>query len=259
MRMGSYQDNREGKAKSGHPSSQNARTGPWVECASGRWNEGPGLSESQQLTLPDGRAVSALWAEGRGNHSRVVVYAPGAGSTLADPFGAFLASELPEAGIGCLRFQFPYMEGHRRLPDPPKVLEATWWVAVAAARQRGPLVVATGRSMGGRIASQIAAQGADVDALVCFAYPLHPPGRPDQRRDGHLAQIGAPILFCSGTRDSFASPEELQGLVSGLRLATLHLLEAADHGFSVRKSSGRTREAVWHEASGTLIEWLGGL
>ena len=110
--------------------------------------------------------------------------------------------------------------------------------------------------MGGRIASQVVAQGEEVDALALFAYPLHPPGRPHQLRDRHLPAIKVPALFCSGTNDAFASPEELGDAASKVRLSTLHLLNGADHGFAVPKSSGRRRDDVWAEAVAALLDWL---
>ncbi len=110
--------------------------------------------------------------------------------------------------------------------------------------------------MGGRIASQVVAQWTVVDGLALFAYPLHPPSSPDKRRDGHLPNINVPTLFCSGTRDSFATAEELEAAASKLPNAVIHHLEGADHGFAVLKSSGRTRTEVWTEAADSLLSWL---
>ena len=110
--------------------------------------------------------------------------------------------------------------------------------------------------MGGRIASQVVAQGTKVDGLALFAYPLHPPSNPEKLRDGHLHDIKVPTLFCSGTRDSFATAEELESAASKLPNAAIHWLEGADHGFAVLKSSGRTQKDVWNEAADGLLTWL---
>jgi predicted alpha/beta-hydrolase family hydrolase len=110
--------------------------------------------------------------------------------------------------------------------------------------------------MGGRIASQAVAQDCAVDALVLFAYPLHPPGRPDEKRDAHLAAVTAPALFCSGTRDAFASPKELAAAAALMPKASIHLLEGADHGFNVPKAAGRAREDIWREAVDAFLSWL---
>jgi hypothetical protein len=157
-----------------------------------------------------------------------------------------------------VRFQFPYQEARRKAPDRNPVLEATWLAVIEAVHGPERLVVG-GRSMGGRIASQVVAKGAAADALALFAYPLHPPGRPERRRDEHLSSIRVPALFCSGTSDAFASPEELAEAAALVPNSLVHLLESADHGFAVRKASGRTRNEVWQEAVDAMWEWLGSL
>src|SRR6187549_1610881 len=133
--------------------------------------------ETTPIELADGRAVTALWTS-VDRPRWVFVYAPGAGSNVRDPFGAAAARELANGGIATLRFQFPYSEQGRKAPDREPVLEATWRAALGVARERGERVVVGGRSMGGRIATQVVSQGEHVEALGAFAYPLHPPGRP---------------------------------------------------------------------------------
>jgi predicted alpha/beta-hydrolase family hydrolase len=211
--------------------------------------------ESVSISLPGGGAVSAVWQKPAVSSRGLFVYAPGAGSSLDDPFGAYLGERLPEAGIAVLRFQFPYMEAGRKRPDAAPVLEATWRAAIEWANERSRFVVVGGRSMGGRIASQVVAQGVAVAGLALFAYPLRPPGRPDPPRDAHLPQIEAPMLFCSGTRDAFATPDELAGAAAKVAGARVHLLDGADHGFNVLKASGRTRRDVWQEACEALLEF----
>ena len=188
------------------------------------------------------------------------IYAPGAGSNINDPFGAYLSQRLVQAGFASVRFQFPYMEAGKRRPDPTSLLEDTWKQVIETVRVPDTKLIIGGRSMGGRIASYVAAQGTaqgtGIDALALFAYPLHPPGNPSKLRDRHLPDIPAPTLFCSGTRDAFATPEELAAAASTVPRATVHPLEGADHGFAVLKSSGRTREDVWSEATGFLLSWL---
>jgi hypothetical protein len=186
----------------------------------------------------------------------VVEYAPGAGSNLNDGFGVYLCERLAAEGMAALRFQFPYQQAGSRRPDPPALLLATWLAAAEAARPLGQHLAVCGRSMGGRVASLMVAGGAPVDALGLFAYPLHPPGRPEQRRDAHLASIAAPTLFCCGTRDSFGTPEELRAAAALVPNAHVHFLEGADHGFDCLKSSGRTRPDVWAEAAGATVAWL---
>jgi predicted alpha/beta-hydrolase family hydrolase len=210
-----------------------------------------------KLSLPGGDAVSALWQNGAmPRQDWAFVYAPGAGAGLSDGFGAYAAEALSTKGVASLRFQFPYVEHKRGGPDRPLVLEATWRAALASVRKRRLKIVAGGRSMGGRMASHVVAQGEPVEALALFAYPLHPTGRPQQRRDAHLPAIEVPTLFCAGDRDTFASLEELRELIAGLPHARLHVLAGADHGFQVLKSSGRTRQDVWQEALDALLNFV---
>ena len=214
------------------------------------------IEEDLQLTVKD-RNLTAIRALPDGQESMgVVVYAPGAGSNLQDPFGKYLAQHLAGAGISTVRFQFPYMEERKRRPDPPRLLEETWREVIRVVRPTSYRMVVGGRSMGGRIASQVVAHGTAVDGLALFAYPLHPPSSPEKRRDGHLPNINVPTLFCSGTRDTFATAEELEAAASKLPKAVIHQLEGADHGFEVLKSSGRTRAEVWTEAADSLVSWL---
>jgi predicted alpha/beta-hydrolase family hydrolase len=212
-----------------------------------------------KIVVPGAGAVSALLDEAAKPTRPLVIYAPGAGSSLRDPFGAYLAPLLVEAGVSLLRFQFPYAEAGRRLPDRTPVLETTWRTVIEAAREIAPRLVAGGRSMGGRIASQVVAPGTEVAGLALFAYPLHPPGRPDKARDQHLASILVPTLFISGTRDAFGSPEELGAAAAKMPNATVSMLEGADHGFNVAKATGRTRTEVWEEACAALLRFLASL
>jgi predicted alpha/beta-hydrolase family hydrolase len=208
-----------------------------------------------RIAVPGHGKVSAL-RDAAAKTRCALVYAPGAGSNLNDGFGAYLASQLPEAGVDVWRFQFPYSEAKRSAPDRPLVLEATWRAVLASVRASNVPVFAGGRSMGGRIASQVVAQGEDVAGLALFAYPLHPPGKPEQRRDAHLASIAVPTLFASGTRDPFGAPEELAETATLVKDARVHVLEGADHGFSVLKASGRTRDDVWAEATASLAAFI---
>lgn len=208
-----------------------------------------------RIAVQDGIAVSGIRTEPR-EARWIFAYAPGAGSNIDDPFGRYLAAHLAEHGVTLVRFQFPYMEAGRRSPDRPALLEATWRAVIETLRERGIKLCVGGRSMGGRIASQVLAEGTKADALALFAYPLHPPGKPEQRRDAHLASVGARTLFCSGTRDAFATIEELGVAAAPMKCARVHALDGADHGFSVLKSSGRTREDVWAEAIGVCVRWL---
>jgi predicted alpha/beta-hydrolase family hydrolase len=170
-----------------------------------------------------------------------------------------LASALERSGRAALLYNFPYAEIRQRRPDPPAVLEAAAREAaeVAAARSGARRVVLGGRSMGGRIASQVVAAGQPAAGLVFLAYPLHPPGQPDKRRDAHLPAIDVPMLFVSGTRDAFARADLLTALVERLGpRASRHDVDGADHSFGVLKASGRGREEVDVEVVAAVLGWL---
>jgi len=207
------------------------------------------------IDLGGGQRVSAIRTEARGA-AWTFLYAPGAGSSIDDAFGTYAAGTLAEHGVSTVRFQFPYQEAGRKSPDRPPVLEAPWRAVIGAERGKKTRLVVGGRSMGGRIASMVVAGGEQADALALFAYPLHPPGKPEQARVEHLSSIKVPTLFCSGTRDAFGSPVELRAASKKVRGAKLHLLDGADHGFAVPKSSGRTKQDVFQEAVEAMLDWL---
>lgn len=214
--------------------------------------------ENYKITV-SGKTISAIKTSPDGDARFTFVYAPGAGSNINDPFGDYLSSRLPAAGASLVRFQFPYMEAGKRAPDRPPLLEATWRAVIDTFRADSGKLVVGGRSMGGRIASQSAAQGTEVDAIALFAYPLNPPSNRAVFRDAHLPDITVPALFCSGTRDNFATPDDLTAVASKMPNASFHELDGADHGFAVLKRSGRVREDVWKEAADVFLDWFDGI
>ncbi len=167
-----------------------------------------------------------------------LILAHGAGAGQKHPFMVRVAKGLAERGVTTATFDFLYIEQRRGAPDRAPVLEQRWREAVADARSRKefagrPLAIG-GKSMGGRIASHIAAQGVDgVSAVVFLGYPLHPPGKPEQRRDAHLPTIALPLLFVQGTRDPFGAADEIAALLPSLQQPTLHVVTGGDHSFKV--------------------------
>ena len=188
-----------------------------------------------------------------------LVLTHGAGAGHDHPWMVRAAQGLAARGVRTATFNFPYKEAGRSAPDRPAVLEEAWrdaW-AEAARAVRGPMFAA-GKSMGGRIASQAAARRLLLPApagLVFFGYPLHPPAKPAQRRDQHLPHVGAPMLFLSGTRDPFGSPEELGALVAALPDATLELIEGGDHSLALSKTRD-PKGASLDEALETAARWI---
>lgn len=179
---------------------------------------------------------------------------------MRHPFLGSLSRELADVGVATLRYQFPYMERRRKVPDSPALLTATVRAAVAAATQHaaGLPLLAGGKSMGGRMTSLAASQQPleNVRGLVFFGFPLHPPNRPGTERAEHLKRVSVPMLFLQGTRDQFAHLDLLRPVCDGLSpRVTLHLFEAADHSFHVPKSSGTTDAQVMKELAGSTAEW----
>jgi predicted alpha/beta-hydrolase family hydrolase len=161
---------------------------------------------------------------------------------------------LVQCGVAVLRFNFPYMEAGKRSPDPQPRLEACYRAVAEAVAQefKGPYL--GGKSMGGRIASHIVADGFAAGGLVFLGYPLHPPGQPERARDAHLGKIGVPMLFLQGTRDPFATPELLHRTVAGLASAKLVEIEGGDHSFKVK---GRSSADVSAELVAEIDTFLG--
>src|SRR5205814_3579767 len=190
--------------------------------------------------------------------------AHGAGAGLTHPFLENLANELSAAAIATFRYQFPYMEQRRRVPDSPAILTATVVAAVNAAKKAAPdlPLLAGGKSMGGRMTSQAAAQHPldDAQGIVFFGFPLHPPNRPSTKRADHLTNVSVPMLFLQGTRDTLADLTLLRPICAELGdRATLHIAESADHSFHVLKSAKRTDAQVLRELAETTAAWAGKL
>ena len=180
-----------------------------------------------------------------------LILAHGAGGGQTSSFMVRAGKELSARRIVVATFDFPYITAGRSAPDKPAVLEAHWRAIVEEVRGRAefaklPLVIG-GKSMGGRIASQVAAAGLDgVEGLVYFGYPLHPPGRPAQRRDAHLPAIRIPMLFIQGTRDQFGTSDDIRALLPRLSAgAELFEIADGDHSFKTRvKVTGRKPDAA---------------
>ena len=201
-----------------------------------------GPEESLRIDTVKG-PVSVKYARPPSAFATIVV-AHGAGAGMDHPFIAGFSRACFDEGLATMRFNFPYIEAGRRSPDTEAVLRDAWRAAfeAAEARRMGEPVWASGKSLGGRIASMCAADGEIHPAgLVFLGYPLHPTGKPERIRDEHLDRIGVPMLFLQGTSDPFASSDLLRRVVKRLRdRATLVPFEGAGHSFEVR---GRKRDA----------------
>lgn len=219
-----------------------------------------GKSEPFFVEVGLGR-TTALFYPSR-HASAAIVLAHGAGAPQTHPFMVAVARALSERAFDVVTFNFLYAEAKRRAPDRNDVLEATWRAVIGAVRARGGAarerLYLGGKSMGGRIATQVAAGGGrgatqvaaagdvgELAGLVLLGYPLHPPGKPDRLRASHLPHVRAPMLFVQGSRDPFGTPDELGHVVEGLSHGTrLYVVEGGDHSLALPKSRGQTLEQV---------------
>jgi len=210
------------------------------------------MSANQEtIDWPGGR-VSALWHR-PARSATYLILAHGAGGNLHTPGLAELAEILSQRDIGVVRFNFPYADAGRKIPDPQPVLEDCYRAISERIGAQSSRLFLGGRSMGGRIASHIVAKGTVADGLVFLSYPLHPPGKPERLRTRHLPKIAVPMLFIQGSRDAFARPDLLESTLAGLSGATLHVIEGADHGLKVK---GRTTEEVTNEIADIVAAWI---
>lgn len=233
--------------------------GRFVLRAELRDNGGMAGAKQWKVAVEDAETSAALDpAEGK---SRGIVYvqAHGAGGSMDDRSTVAAARALRGCGLDVVRFNFLYRERGSSRPDLMPKLRACYAAVVESvrARRKPRVLLMGGRSMGGRVASMMAADGFACDGLILLAYPLHPPGQPEKLRDAHLARIAVPALCCNGTRDDFCRRDLMEAVVARLpRSFTMHWLEGADHSFRVAKSSGRTDADVLAEVARATGAWL---
>jgi predicted alpha/beta-hydrolase family hydrolase len=191
--------------------------------------------------------------------STVFVCAHGAGRHMADRGMLGVSDVMRARGMDVVRFNFPYKEKRSGRPDPMPLLKKTVEAVVERARQdlAPSVLIIGGRSMGGRAASMLAAEGFACDGLLLLAYPLHPAGKPEQLRDAHLPKVDVPVLCLNGTRDALCRRDLMEAVLERLGANwTMHWLDGADHGFHVLKSSGRTDGEVLAEIGDASRAWV---
>jgi predicted alpha/beta-hydrolase family hydrolase len=212
------------------------------------------------------RTTALVYAAGGADYAQVgaaIVLGHGAGASQHSAFMVEFAHALADLGIDVITFNFLYTERGRRLPDRATVLEDCYGAVIRAVREHVDTARRTlfigGKSMGGRIATQVAAADATlpVAGLVLLGYPLHPPGQPDRLRDGHLPLINRPMLFVQGTRDAFGTPDELAPILT--RLAPVPLVYAVDngdHSFKLQKRDPARQAEVYRSIQQAIVGWI---
>ena len=221
------------------------------------------MPEQAKIEFSTGQSVTAIaYPATQDRAGLTLILGHGAGAGQTSDFIVSFASGLTTRGIDMVTFNFSYMEQSRRIPDPNERLEASYHAVIEVVRERikptGDGLAIGGKSMGGRIASQVAAAGiGDLAGLVFLGYPLHPPGRLDHLRAKHLTAIKAPMLFVQGSRDAFGTPDELRPIITRLEPpADLYVLEGGDHSFKVPKRSVIKQEAVYDTIQDHIAAWL---
>ena len=187
----------------------------------------------------------------------------GAGAGQQSAFMVDFARALSVMGLDVVTFNFLYTERRRRIPDRAPALEACYRSVVETVRREvrsaARWLFIGGKSMGGRIATQIAAADPDlpIAGLVLLGYPLHPPGRPDQRRDKHLPLIHTPMLVVQGSRDAFGLPGDLEPVLARLTpRPVLEVIANGDHSFKLARRNPSAQAAVYAEVQAAIAGWI---
>jgi predicted alpha/beta-hydrolase family hydrolase len=209
------------------------------------------------IDLGDGRRTTAIRYEAPDAHaSRArVVLAHGAGSGQRHPFIVNVARRLAAHGIETVTFNFSYMEEKRRAPDGTEALEHCFRRVIDHVHGTdGRTLVIGGKSMGGRLAAQLAAQGAPIGGVFALGYPLHPPGKPAQLRIAHLPAITVPMLIVQGERDAFGTPRELEPVIATMQTRVeLDVVAGGDHSLAGR---GRPSDDLYDWLTARLVAWV---
>src|SRR5258705_7791455 len=230
-------------------------------------------NEPEKLTIkvnPVDNVTALLYPASKRNRAGVtLVLGHGAGADQLSSFMVLFANGLAARGIDVLTFNFVYKEQGRGVPDQKAKLESCYRTVIEAALKQKKLknnrLVIGGKSMGGRIASQVAAAAAEekdqltdsISGLVFLGYPLHPPGNPAKLRVEHLQSIRVPMLFVQGTRDSLGTPDEIRPFIEKLSLpAQLYSVEGGDHSFKAPKKFGLAQEQVYEAAMDEIMRWV---
>jgi predicted alpha/beta-hydrolase family hydrolase len=223
------------------------------------------LKSSDELSVDTGAgAVTALaYPAVSPRLGATLILGHGAGAGQRSPFMTTFAQALAALGVDILTFDFPYMQQRRKVPDRQPVLEACYAKMIASAREAIPSarehLFIGGKSMGGRIATHVAAadRALPVDGLALLGYPLHPPGRPNQLRDAHLKDVRRPMLIVQGERDAFGTPAELRPVLAPLRpAATLHVVDGGDHSLKVTRSDKAAQATVYDAVQHRIVGWM---
>jgi len=223
------------------------------------------LKSPSELRIPlEAGATTALaYPSDSSAFGATLILGHGAGGGQRSTFMVDFARAVSALGVDVITFNFPYTEQSRRIPDRAPVLEACYGAVIASVHAQLPAAKRAlfigGKSMGGRIASQVAAADSTlpIAGLVLLGYPLHPPGRPTERRDKHLPAVGRPMLFVQGARDAFGTPAELAPVVETIGpSASIHVVAGGDHSLKLSRKDPAAQAAAYDEVQRAIVEWM---
>jgi len=222
------------------------------------------LKSPSELRIPlEAGATTALAYTADSSAFGALVLGHGAGAGQRSTFMVQFARAISALGVDVITFNFLYTEHNRRIPDRAPVLEACYRAVIASVHAQLPAAKRAlfigGKSMGGRIATQVAAADSalPIVGLVLLGYPLHPPGRPTERRDKHLPAVGRPMLFVQGARDAFGTPAELAPVVESIGpSASIHVVASGDHSLKLARKDPAAQAAAYDEVQRTIVEWM---
>ena len=223
-------------------------------------------SNPSELTvnLQTGAVTTALvYPAGPPPVGATLILGHGAGAGQHNTFMVEFARALSGLGLDLVTFNFLYIEQGRRIPDRGPVLEECYRSVIDAVRARVAsarrFLFIGGKSMGGRIATQVAAgdPSLPLTGRVLLGYPLHPPGKLTERRDKHLPAIGRPMLFVQGARDAFGTPSQLTPIVSALQPAsTIRVVDDGDHSFKLPRKDPAAQIGVFANIQQDIVNWV---
>ena len=220
--------------------------------------------EPRKIQVAPDIEVSSIWAipgDYRGADGSAVILAHGAGNDMDHPFMSHFHLAFAEAGLLSVKFNFPYKELGRKAPDRMPLLESTWRAVIRTVREdaaRAPKALyLAGKSMGGRVASHVVAQGDPCRGLIFLGYPLHPAKQVVALRVEHWTKLSCPVLFVQGTRDALCDLDVLKSQLTRIPgPVTLHIVEAGDHSFKVPKTGGKSQQDIWKEVDLAIATWI---
>ena len=222
------------------------------------------MKSPSELRIPlEAGATTALAYTADSSAFAALVLGHGAGAGQRSTFMVDFARAISALGVDVITFNFPYIEHGRRIPDRAPVLESCYRAVIASVHGQLPAAKRAlfigGKSMGGRIATQVAAADSalPIMGLVLLGYPLHPPGRPTDRRDKHLPSVGRPMLFVQGARDAFGTPAEIAPVVETIGpSASIHIVSGGDHSLKLARKDPAAQAAVYDDVQRTIVEWM---